>query len=152
MLDIEAIFSADVKPSNSQKTAMEENRKVQLTLTHDELKNGEEYLVVHESTERDGKYDVLLVTAENNSITLSLQDLSPISVAKLSVESVTALAAGATEGAPSPAGEAVVTESGNTNLIFAIILIVLIAGGALALVFFMKQRQKNGGGFNFHRA
>lgn len=150
VVSVNAVFSVDVHPSDAQKEAMEKGEKVDLSLASSELENGKQYLLVHESTKRTGKYDVTLVTAHDKEIITTLQDLSPVSVAKVSLENIAAFAAGAAN--PAPVGTATIQQNDNTNTVFVVILIALIIGGGVGLMIFMKKKQKDGKGFNFHRA
>ena len=90
--------------------------------------------------------------AEDNSIGVSLQDLSPVSVARLSIESVAAFAGEAVETVPVVAGEEIISTEDDSKMILGLVLILAIAGGGGALIFILMKKQKSGKGVNLHRA
>ena len=48
-------------------------------------------MVIHESNVRDGYYDDALLEAENDMLEFSVPDLSPVTIAKVTVDNVSAL-------------------------------------------------------------
>lgn len=128
IVSITGIASIDVLPSTIQGEAMKNNEKLTLNLTSDKFKNGNMYLAVHESSVRDGKFDVTLVTAQNGSIDMELEDLSPVSVAEVAITESSSFTGDGTE-----APEGVIQqneESSNKTLktIFIVIAILALCG------------------------
>lgn len=141
IISISAIGSIDVTPSALQSEAMENGEKFSLNLSSNEFTNGNMYLVVHESEKRDGKYDVALVLAQNGSIDIELEDLSPVAVAEVGIKDLSSFDEG-----EAPSGESVDEQShsnGNFKIIFIILGLIFIAGIGV-LVHMMKKQKRDG--------
>lgn len=80
-LAIEGMASIDILPSEAQREAMANGEKVTVEISYSQLVNGEDYLIVHESKERLGSYDIQVVTAIDGELVFELDDLSPVSFA-----------------------------------------------------------------------
>lgn len=142
IVSISGIAGIDVTPSVLQNEAMEKGEKFSLSLSSNEFTNGNMYLVVHESEERDGKFDVALVVAQNGSIDVELEDLSPVSVAEVSIKDLSSFDG---EGSV-PSGEAVADQQSSSNgmlkVVFIVIALLAVAGVGF-LVYLMKKQRKN---------
>lgn len=143
IISISGIAGIDVTPSVIQNEAMEKDEKFSLSLSSNEFTNGNMYLVVHESRERDGKFDVALVVAQNGSIDVELEDLSPVSVAEVGIKDASSF-----DGDVSaPSGEAVTDQqtgsNGTLKIVFIVIALIAVAGIG-GLVYLMKRQQKSG--------
>ncbi|RKI38237.1 hypothetical protein D7V86_15135 [bacterium D16-51] len=137
VVGITGIASIDVLPSAIQKEAMKNNENLKLSLTSEKFKNGNMYLVVHESTERDGKFDVVLKTAQNDSVDLELEDLSPVSVAEVTVVESAAFAGDEAE-VPKEAIQQNEESSNKTLKVIFIVIAILALCGAGGLVWAVK--------------
>lgn len=139
----ETISSIDVTPSETQQEAMDNGEMVDLKITSDAIENGSIYLIVHESDMREGTFDVLLCEADGDALNISIPDLSPITISKLTVEDIEELnvTEDSTEDSPEALAE---DESDNSGFRIAVyILLVVAIGGACALLVLAKKR--NGG-------
>ncbi len=87
LVNINAVTSLDVIATDEQKEAIENGETVNVSISSTDFADGT-YLVIHESEEREGEYDIYVVEASNNTIDLELQDLSPISIASITVDPV----------------------------------------------------------------
>ncbi len=83
-LSIRAISSFDLIPTEEQQQLIDEGKMVKIEIDSKNLEDGT-YLLVHESKDRPDNYDIMLVEVENNTLVIELQDLSPISLAKVSI-------------------------------------------------------------------
>ena len=83
-LSIQAISSFDLIPTEEQQQLIDEGKMVEIEIDSKDLEDGT-YLLIHESKDRPDNYDIMLVEVENNTLVIELQDLSPISLAKVSI-------------------------------------------------------------------
>lgn len=83
-IDISALVSFELAPTAEQEKSIKNGKGVALEVTFDGIENGSLYLVVHESAAR-GEFDILLVEAEDDYLSFMLEDLSPISIAKVNI-------------------------------------------------------------------
>ena len=122
------------------------------------LETGELYLVIHESTVRNGVFDVALSKAAPDSnglsaVSMKLEDLSPVTICKISISSKTVEEKVITEN-PSDDGnvdspESLETvEEGHSNA-WLVWLLVIVAVGALVVLFI--QIKKRGGFDSFKK-
>jgi hypothetical protein len=145
----EVIASLDVEAGEEQLKAMANEEYAELTISSDDFKDGELYIIVHESEIREGKYDILLVTAENNSLSMYLPDFSPVTIAAVSVEAVEEV----TEeiAIPEMHAQAVdtVDEVTASNEVFRNVMYVLIVIAIIGLVvIFAVMKKRNYGVFS----
>ena len=137
-VNIDSILSVDANPSEEQKKSIKSGNGADVEFTGDGItfEDGTPYLVVHESTEREGTYDVLVVNAADGSLDFNLEDLSPISIAKVSVVTVPVSDATVsssetkTEEAPEVSSE----NSGLKNVFLFILLAILFVGGIFVIL------------------
>ena len=137
-VNIDSILSVDANPSEEQKKSIKSGNGADVEFTGDGItfEDGTPYLVVHESTEREGTYDALVVNAANGSLDFNLEDLSPISIAKVSVVTVPVSDATVsssetgTEEAPEVSSE----NSGLKNVFLFILLAILFVGGIFVIL------------------
>lgn len=87
------VLSFDAIPNDEQIVDIENGKGVELSIESDGFRDGELYLVVHESTRRAGVFDTLLAEAEGNTLSVKLPDLSPILITSVSVQETAAAAA-----------------------------------------------------------
>lgn len=139
-VDLSAILSVDVLPTEEQKVLMNEGKPVEVTLFSNDFVDGVEYLVVHESTVRADSYDTILVTAKNSSLTMELEDLSPISVARISVKDpVTADSGIAGNTNEIKAANSSANKKDNSGLKNIFIALVLVAGLGIVGILIYKN-------------
>lgn len=149
-LVLNTIGSINVAPSNIQSAAMKNNEKLELKLYSDEFESGKTYLIVHESKDREGIYDVALATPENGSLSVHLMDLSPVSVAEINTSDMisntdaTATKVFASTGASEQDDEEN-SSNGKLQLVFIVIGVIVILGVVGFL--FITKKQK-GGNYN----
>ena len=149
-VSFEVLSSVDVKASDEQMTEIEKDGTAELTLTSDDFEDGELYFVVHESEVRSDTYDVILLTATKNTLSLELPDFSPVTVAKISIDEIVSqeeVTETETEN-PQLIAEAVDAEDDaqQSNDGFRIVMYVLIvvAFVVLAALFVLMKKQKDG--------
>lgn len=143
IISISGIAGIDVTPSVLQSEAMEKGERFSLNLSSNEFTNGKMYLVVHESEDRAGKFDVALVVAQNGSIEIELEDLSPVSVAEVDIKDLSSFDG---DGA-APSGEVAADQQTNSNGAFKavfIVIVLLVIAGIGFLIYFVKKQQKSG--------
>ncbi len=80
--------AADIEPNETQKTAINNGLTTKVNISFDGIDNNEKYLVIHESEKRIGFYDVALVKPQNKIIQFSVPDMSPITIAKVTVDEI----------------------------------------------------------------
>ena len=134
-LALKAITSLELTPTENQKEVMESGQKVKVSVKSSALEDGT-YIIVHESSERNEQYDVMVVEAANNELVFELSDMSPISIAKLSV--VKTVFATPT---PNPAETPAPTPKSNNKMIYMLLCAVLAA--LIAGVYFYKKTNKS---------
>ena len=154
-VNIDSVLSVDVTPSEDQKESIKAGNGADVEFAGDGItfEDGTPYLVVHESTEREGTYDALVVNAANGSLDFNLEDLSPISIAKVSVVTVPVSDASVssseteTEEAPEVSSE----NSGLKNVFLFILIAILIVGGIFVILLKTHVINLKGNG-NSHNA
>lgn len=152
-LDFDVVESVDITPNNDQIEAMKEGKDVDLKLVG--LDENEMYLIIHESTARNGEFDVLLAKATFNSanggeIDMVLPDLSPVTVTKLSVSTTkepVIVTDETQENNDSPSSVVEEEKNGGGNAVLLVILLILAAGVLVFLFIMIKKR----GGFDFKK-
>ena len=137
-VNIDSILSVDANPSDEQKESIKSGNGADVEFTGDGItfEDGTPYLVVHESTEREGTYDVLVVNAADGSLDFNLQDLSPISIAKVSVVTVPVSDAtvSSSEKETEEAPEVSSANSGLKNVFLFVLLAILFVGGIFVIL------------------
>ncbi len=88
---LETVVSADIKPSPTQEAAIKNGVTTKVNVSFDGIDNNSLYLVIHESEERVGTYDVTMVKPKNGILEFSMPDLSSITIAKVKVDNVSNL-------------------------------------------------------------
>ena len=135
-VQVDGLLSLDLNPSDEQKKAIDSGEGADVNITGDGITfdDGSQYLVVHESTERAGTFDTLVVNASNNALDFNLEDLSPVAIAKISVVTVpvsdSSVSAPETETAP----EVTSSNSGLKNIFKFFAIIVLLLGGVFVIL------------------
>lgn len=131
------VLAADFTASDAQNKEITEKGKTSLTIASDDIVNGGTYLVIHKSNKRSGMYDVLLTKASGNEIAMTLQDLSPVTIVKVSVAPIGGTAAVAdrsvTEAAPA---------KNMSKLWIAIGICAAVVGAFIFLMVLIKMRGK----------
>lgn len=143
----EIVSSKDVLPNEEQKAAFAAGNTTDVTFTSGEFEDDALYLVIHESMERENTYDVMLDHPQGGTITMNLPDLSPITIAKVTVGEVEQIESTAVEPENNQPEEIEETEGGNTYTVFAYCLIVV----ALGLLAVLGVQIKKKGGFRRSR-
>lgn len=147
-LAIEGMASIDIVPSEVQREAIANGEKATVEISYNQFVNGEDYLVVHESKDRLGSYDVQVVTAVDGELVFDLTDLSPVSFAHVNKNAATISVSSTLTG---DGDEAIAEENGKSNrtkkmILFALVMILVMGG----FVFFsIKKGGKDKGGFPF---
>ena len=141
----DVLSSIDVTPSEEQKEAIAHGENAEITFTSSDFDSDAEYLLIHESEARDGEYDVMLSKAKGNDITMSLPDLSPVTIVSVNVEKIPSIDSAAEdtveEGEPEPIVE---QEDKHPYAAVAYILIIICVGVLVVLFIQIKKR----GGLN----
>ena len=135
------VMSFDFVASEEQQKAIENGEAVDLKITADKIENGALYLIVHESKIRTGTYDVLLVRANQNELSIEVPDLSPVTIAKLTVDSAETIMT--TEQAVDNTEPEVLQENTENNNGFRIVMYILLVvaiGGLVVLFVIMKKK------------
>lgn len=88
---LETVLSADIKPSSTQEAAIKNGVTTKVNVSFDGIDNNSLYLVIHESEVRQGTYDVTMVKPKNGMLEFSLEDLSPITIAKVRLDDVSSI-------------------------------------------------------------
>ncbi len=120
-LSLTAITSLELIPTDNQKEVIESGQKVKVTLKSNKIEDGT-YIVVHESSKRNDQYDIMVVEAVDNELIFELADMSPISIAKLSV-----VKTGITIPTPNPTPEPKSEPKSNNRMIYLALCAVLAA-------------------------
>jgi len=169
----DVLSTFDVQANEAQRQAMEQGENVNLMVKSDEITDGELYFAIHESDMREGAYDVMLVTAENDCVTLNLPDLSPITLVKVSISKTPVMEPEPDTSTPEPGvtDDPTITtapeDDGNTNndegkdgnfdtmpddnqdegsgiVGIIAVFVVLIVAVAIAVVLLLMAKQKKG--------
>ncbi|MCR4601432.1 MAG: hypothetical protein K5767_06895, partial [Clostridia bacterium] len=127
----DVVASENLIASNEQLEAVKNGELASLTIKSDSFEDGDLYFAIHQSENRSGIYDVLLVQPKDGSMTMELPDLSPVTLVKVSVSSDDSAAGAATINDRD--SNAASDGSAGAFGIFKYILLV----GILALVVFM---------------
>lgn len=133
MMTVHAIASLDVEPSETQKNAFENGGTCVVDLSGEQIHDGKKYLVVHESNTRVGMFDVILVEAQNGSISFELADLSPISVAEVGIREKAASFDNVVSDIPSGTHDSTI-DTGTNSILKSIFIILLILATVIAAV------------------
>lgn len=141
-LVLNTIGSINVAPSNIQSAAMKNNEKLELKLYSDEFESGKTYLIIHESKDREGIYDVALATPENGSLSVHLLDLSPVSVAEINTSDIISKTDATKVFASTGVSEQEDEDSSNGKLQLVFIVIGAIAVLGVVGFLFITKRQK----------
>lgn len=80
-----ALTSIDVDPTVEQQETIKKGHTVDYTINASGMKEGNVYLLLHQSNTRASSYDVILTRATSNGLTVELPDLSPISIAEVEI-------------------------------------------------------------------
>lgn len=138
---LKALVSADITPSDTMESAISNGMTAKVNVSFDGIENGAQYLVIHESNVRDGYYDVALLEAENDMLEFSVPDLSPVTIAKVTVDNVSALdLIGEAEAAETVEGDAAEESQGVHVIVYILIFVaVFIAIGALVFINLNKR-------------
>jgi len=143
-IDICGLVSFELTPTAEQEKAIKNGKGVALDVTFDGIENGSLYLVVHESAAR-GEFDILLVEAEDDYLSFTLEDLSPISIAKINLGQTLDIEVDADtdEGAANDDVPADSTpdenESEGDPATARLILIIIVAGIAIVYIVLKKK-------------
>ncbi|MDD3138751.1 MAG: leucine-rich repeat protein [Lachnospiraceae bacterium] len=135
------VMSFDFEASEEQQKAIENGETVDLKITADKIENGALYLIVHESKVRTGTYDVLLARANQNELLINVPDLSPVTIAKITVDSAEEITT--TELVNDDTEPEVLQESTDSNNGFRIVMYILLIvaiGGLVVLFVIMKKK------------
>ncbi len=81
---ITALASVDLEPTAEQQEAIQNNRAIDLSLLVTGMKEGNDYMLVHQNKAKKN-YDVILTRAGANGIKAELNDLSPVAVAEVTI-------------------------------------------------------------------
>ena len=137
----DVLTAVDIEPSEEMLTAMENNENVEVTISSDSIVDGELYFIIHESTEREGTYDVILTKANGNELGFEVPDLSPVTFTKVTINTVKELPV-EDEVMETPE---VVEDSGNGGLsaktIVLYVVLVLLIGGFVVFTILFKKRK-----------
>ena len=146
--NMEVIFdiltSVNVEPSEEQKAAIASGEEIELTLASEEFEDDTLYLVIHESDVRAGEFDVMLSKLENGKLTMPLKDLSPVTITKVSVNTVQGIDEAVEEDTiESESPEEITEETNNKPYAWVAYLLIVVAVGFL-VVLFIGIKKKGG--------
>ena len=85
---LETIVSTDIEPSPTQAAAIKNGVTTKVNVSFDGIDNNSLYLIIHESEKRAGIYDITMVKPKNGILGFDLADLSPVTIAKVSLENI----------------------------------------------------------------
>ena len=113
-------------------------------MASEEFEDDTLYLVIHESDVRDGEFDVMLSKLENGKLTMSLKDLSPVTITKVSVNTVQGIDEAVEEDTiESESPEEITEETNNKPYAWVAYLLIVVAVGFL-VVLFIGIKKKGG--------
>lgn len=136
----DVVSSIDVAANDEQKAAMDKGENVSLNLKSEQFKNGDTYLIVHESEKRGDTFDVEVVTAKDGAIDVTLPDLSPITIAHVTTETVVGDSEAEVLATDAISDEETKDKSPMRNI--AVILMIVAIGGAAALAAIGQKKKK----------
>lgn len=137
----DVLTAIDLEPSEEMIEAMDNNENVSVNISSEAIENGALYFIIHESTEREGTYDVLLTKAEGTEINFEIPDLSPVMFTKVSVNTVKELTV-EDEVTETPETVENTDDSGVSakTVILYVALIILIVGFIVFTILFKKKK------------
>lgn len=135
--------SFDVTPSDAQQSAIDNQQNVDLTISSSEIEDGALYLVIHESDLRENTFDVLLTKAYGSEIDITVPDLSPVTLTKITVSDTDAISSSSTQLSTEDTPQEVENNDKDNSgfKIVMYILIVVAIGGAATLLILAKRRK-----------
>lgn len=139
---LETVLSADIKPSSTQEAAIKNGVTTKVNVSFDGIDNNSLYLVIHESEVRQGTYDVTMVKPKNGMLEFSLEDLSPITIAKVRLDDVSSIDLTEQESVESVNVPEEGTSSNTLrNVVYVLIIVALLIG--LSVLAYLKLKDSS---------
>lgn len=89
------IASYRVIPTKEQTQCIEDGREINVSVDNSEIKTGNYYILIHESSKRAGEYDIIVAKAQmDGKVRFVLQDLNVVSLVELTLDAGSGAAAG----------------------------------------------------------
>ena len=140
LVSFDELMSVDFKPSATQLETIKAGDGARLTVSSDKFEDGSTYFIVHESETRTGIFDILLTRANGNTIDITVPDLSPVTIVKVSISDNNVSDQDTTTAAPVEL-EVKKDNSGKVVVMYVLIVVAIIALGAL---FILAKKRNNG--------
>lgn len=140
IVTFDELMSVDFKASATQLETIKAGDGARLTISSDKFEDGATYFVVHESETRTGIYDILLTRSNGNTLDITVPDLSPVTIAKVSISDNNNSAQETTTTAPVE----LEVKKDNGGKVMAVTILFIIAIIALGALFIMAKKRNNG--------
>lgn len=125
------LTTVEITPNEEQLQSVANQQPAYVTLSCSGVEDGAKYMIIHESSAREGEYDILIVEASDGELAFELDDFSPVSVAAIDFTETE-------PDEPTPVDEPEDNED-NGGMSKALGVILVIAILALA-AYFMKKK------------
>ncbi len=139
------LTSVDIEASEEQKAAIANGDEIELKMTSSDFEDDALYLVIHESDVRTGEFDVMLAKLDNDELTMSLQDLSPVTITKVSVNKVQGIEEAVDETSETDIPDEITEDTNNKPYAWVAYLLIIVAVAFLAVLFVGIKKK---GGFS----